>query len=85
MGDTERHASDSKIFLQEAVRKLLKAGSNVDNAKFNGVTPLMAAVVGGKHKVIKALLKAGADATVPDKDGYTVMHVAADKGHERGA
>ena len=56
----------------------------VNQPDAEGNTPLMVAVAGGKHKVIKALLKGGADATVPDPHGYTVMHVAAAQGHERG-
>ena len=48
-----------------------------------GMTPLMTAVTNGKHKVIKALLKAGADTTIANADGYSVMHVAADLGRDR--
>eukprot|EP00908_Phaeocystis_cordata_P016642 Transcript_27924.p1 GENE.Transcript_27924~~Transcript_27924.p1 ORF type:complete len:179 (-),score=42.37 Transcript_27924:68-604(-) len=48
-----------------------------------GMTPLMTAVTKGKHKVIKGLLKGGADPSVANADGYTVMHVAAEEGHER--
>ena len=49
----------------------------------NGMTPLMTAVTNGKHKVVKPLLKAGADATIANAEGYTVMHVAAEKGQYR--
>ena len=49
-----------------------------------GMTPLMAAVTGGKHKVIKALLKAAPTATdIANAEGYSVMHVAADLGRDR--
>ena len=42
-----------------------------------GMTPLMAAVTGGKHKVIKALLKAAPTATdIANAEGYSVMHAA---------
>eukprot|EP00964_Phaeocystis_antarctica_P072007 scaffold43986_cov59-Phaeocystis_antarctica.AAC.6 len=44
----------------------------------------MAAVTGGKHKVIKALLKAAPTATdIANAEGYSVMHVAADLGRDR--
>ena len=56
----------------------------INEADAEGMTPLLVAVTGGKHKVIKALLKAGADASVADPAGYTIMHIAADRGHERG-
>ena len=49
----------------------------------SGMTPLMTAVTNGKHKVIKALLKAGADATIANADGYSAMHVAAQLGRDR--
>ena len=43
-----------------------------------GMTPLMTAVTHGKHKVIKALLKAGPTATtIANAEGYSVMHVVA--------
>jgi ankyrin repeat protein len=58
--------------------KLLK---EVDAA---GMTPLMTAVSGGKHKVIKALLKAEPTAAaIANAEGYSVMHVAADLGRDR--
>lgn len=55
----------------------------VNEADAEGLTPLMVAVAGGKHKVIKALLKAGADTTTTNAAGLPVMHVAAENGHER--
>lgn len=55
----------------------------VNEPDAEGATPLMIAVSGGKHKVIKALLKAGADTTTTNAAGFTVMHEAAEKGHER--
>ena len=42
------------------------------------MTPLMTAVTNGKHKVIKALLKAGPTATtITNAEGYSVMHAVA--------
>ena len=42
------------------------------------MTPLMTAVTNGKHKVIKALLKAGPTATtIANAEGYSVMHAVA--------
>ena len=55
----------------------------VNEADAEGATPLMVAVTGGKHKVIKALLKSGADTATKNAAGLSVMHAAAEKGHER--
>ena len=42
------------------------------------MTPLMTAVTNGKHKVIKALLKAEPTATtIANAEGYSVMHAVA--------
>lgn len=59
-------------------RVLLALGNGADiNARGPGdQTPLMAAVLGGKTEVVKALLLSGADTTLPEKDGYTPMHGA---------
>ena len=46
-----------------------------------GHTPLFKAVSEKKTTAVKMLLKAGADATIGDKDGYTVCHEAARLGH----
>jgi hypothetical protein len=46
----------------------------------DGMTPLMAAVMKGHVDVVKALLKAGADAECCDEEGNRPLHVAASKG-----
>ena len=64
--------SQLNMALKSTHPKLLK---EVDDA---GRTPLMAAVTGGKHKGVKALLNAEpAAAAIANVDGYSVMHVAA--------
>jgi hypothetical protein len=51
----------------------------VDNPRFlnkpgpGGQTPLMNAVLSGKTSAVEALLRAGADVTIGEKDGYTPM------------
>lgn len=52
---------------------------NVRNAH-TGQTPLMSAVLSGKTNAVEALLTAGADATIAEKDGYTPMHGAGFQG-----
>ena len=70
--------SQLNMALKSTHPKLLK---EVDAA---GMTPLMTAVTGGKHKVVKALLKAEPTAAaIANAEGYSVMHVAADLGRDR--
>jgi len=45
-----------------------------------GQTPLMAATLAGAEKSVKFLLEKGADATIPEKDGYTPFHGAGFQG-----
>eukprot|EP00316_Scyphosphaera_apsteinii_P024814 CAMPEP_0119324316 /NCGR_PEP_ID=MMETSP1333-20130426/62822_1 /TAXON_ID=418940 /ORGANISM="Scyphosphaera apsteinii, Strain RCC1455" /LENGTH=145 /DNA_ID=CAMNT_0007331995 /DNA_START=147 /DNA_END=584 /DNA_ORIENTATION=- len=45
-----------------------------------GQSPLMHAVLSGKVRAVKFLLKKGADPKVPEKDGYTPMHGAGFQG-----
>uniref|UniRef100_A0A3B3SLE4 Nuclear factor of kappa light polypeptide gene enhancer in B-cells 2 (p49/p100) n=1 Tax=Paramormyrops kingsleyae TaxID=1676925 RepID=A0A3B3SLE4_9TELE len=45
-------------------------------------TPLHLAVITKQHKVLDCLLKAGADPTLVDRDGRSVLHLAADIGDE---
>lgn len=46
----------------------------------SGQTALMACTLKGKPNTVDALLKAGADASIPEKDGYTPPHGAAFQG-----
>lgn len=48
-------------------------------------TPLMEASIWGKSEVVAWLLENGADASIPEKDGYTPMHGAAFQGHSNVA
>ncbi len=67
----------------ESVRRLLKAGADVNARNVNGDTALMLAVwwefdnSSGKE-VIDLLLEAGADLDIKDKDGKTVIDYAFD-------
>ena len=61
----------------------IKSFGKVNAMGEDGDTALMVATRGGKYKAAKALLKAKADATIPDASGLTVMHVAAAAGEAR--
>mmetsp|Transcript_15319 Transcript_15319/g.17650 ORF Transcript_15319/g.17650 Transcript_15319/m.17650 type:complete len:201 (-) Transcript_15319:13-615(-) len=65
----------------EVVLEALDNGADInilDNT--SGQTPLMAAILRGKSKIVKVLLEEGADVTIADNDGYTPAHGAAVKG-----
>ena len=59
----------------------LDAGEDINAIGDGGKTPLMKAVVMGKTFAVKRLLARGANATIGDKDGYTLCHAAGLHGH----
>ena len=65
----------------EAIKKALTANPESLNAVGpGGQSPLMNAVLSGKTKAVKYLLKRKADPKVAEKDGYTPMHGAGFQG-----
>lgn len=57
-----------------AIEKTLSENKQQLNKKGpGGQTPLMNAVLSGKTSIVEFLLKAGADVTIPEQDGYTPM------------
>lgn len=64
---------------------LIKAALAEDLSALNlvgpgGQTPLMHAVLMGKEHAVRALLKAGANTAIGEKDGYTPCHGAGFQG-----
>jgi len=64
---------------------LVKAALAADSSALNSIgpgeqTPLMNAVLMGKVHAVKALLEAGADTGIGEKDGYTPCHGAGFQG-----
>ena len=68
---------DSAELLQEA---LDEDPSELNRRGPGGQTPLMNAVLSGKSHAVAFLLQAGADPTIPEKDGYTPPHGAGFQG-----
>jgi ankyrin repeat protein len=69
------HKAAFKGILEE-VKRLLAAGSDVNQRDADGATPLMHAVAGGREAVCRLLIEHGADLTVRDNEGWTVLKLA---------
>jgi ankyrin repeat protein len=68
------------------VRRVLKTGIDVDHVNRLGWTALLEAVIlgngGAAHQeIVRLLLAAGADRSIPDRDGITALEHARTKGH----
>ena len=59
------------------VQQLLAAGADVNGADRYGVTPLMAAALGGKRDLVAPILAARANPTAVTRKGTTALHLAA--------
>jgi uncharacterized protein len=71
----------------EVVRRLIAAGSPLDHVNNLGWTALIEAVVlgdgGPDHQAtVRALVDAGADAGIADRDGRTPLQLAEDRGYD---
>jgi hypothetical protein len=64
---------------------LLKHGAAVDAANNDGTTPLFIAAVNGHTAIVRALLLAGADASIKTKRGDTPLMIAEQDGHHEVA
>jgi uncharacterized protein len=68
------------------VRRVVRTGIDVDHVNDLGWTALLEAVVLGDgsrryQAVVRTLLEAGADPTIPDRDGVTAVQHAERRGH----
>lgn len=63
----------------EAVRILLEAGANPDQAAADGFTPLMVAAQNGLADIAATLISADADPNLATGDGWTALHAAANR------
>lgn len=57
----------------DAVKAHLAAGTDVNAADANGITPLIAAVTSGQHDVVQLLLSAGADINARGPEDRTAL------------
>ena len=68
-----------------AVRRLIKAGADVQAANLFGATPMMLAAARGDDVLIDLLLQAGADAESPNEEGQTALMAVARTGNVAAA
>lgn len=62
----------------DMVKQYISAGKDLNlKEPFNGSTPLISAATFGKIEIAKALIDAGADLSITNKDGSTALHSAA--------
>lgn len=76
----------SELGHDEVVRRLIRAGAPLDHVNNLGWTALIEAIVlgdgGPRHAAtVEALVKGGADVTIPDREGRTPLQLAEDRGY----
>uniref|UniRef100_A0A8C9T0X5 Nuclear factor of kappa light polypeptide gene enhancer in B-cells 2 (p49/p100) n=1 Tax=Scleropages formosus TaxID=113540 RepID=A0A8C9T0X5_SCLFO len=86
-GDTPLHLAiihQQPAVVQQLVHMIISISQqNILNIRNHlSQTPLHLAVITKQHGVLDFLLKAGADPTLLDRDGKSVLHLAADVGDE---
>lgn len=60
------------------VKQHIEAGTNINEKEpMGGSTPLISAATFDKQEIAKALIDAGADLSIKNKDGSTALHSAA--------
>ncbi|PVD33401.1 hypothetical protein C0Q70_04657 [Pomacea canaliculata] len=70
-------AKDTRVDVQRAksvTQQLLTIGYNINECEKQGDTPLNLAANYGNWKVVSVFLNHGADASIPDSEGYFVCH-----------
>src|SRR5436305_8950959 len=65
---------------EEKVRQALLKGENPNQTDANGQPLLMVAVMAGQIGIVETLLKGGAIVDTTDREGYTSLLRAAEKG-----
>lgn len=67
----------AKVGDVEALKKFIEKGDKVNQQDARGITPLGVAVGFNRLQAVEFLLQNGADVTLTDKKGNTVLHYAA--------
>ena len=69
-------SSMAKTENENLTSMLVTAGSNVNAMNFNNLTALHYAVINQNFKVVRCLLKSGADPNAQDRNGFSPMRIA---------
>ena len=67
----------AKVGDVEALKKFIEKGDDVNEQDARGITPLGVAVGFNRIEAVECLLQNGANITITDKKGNTVLHYAA--------
>jgi ankyrin repeat protein len=70
-GNTSLHLTYS----EDVAMALIDCGANIDARNKKGRTPLLTAVMGGPHEIVRLLLSKGAKHDAMDNWGYTALHL----------
>ncbi|XP_022916147.2 serine/threonine-protein phosphatase 6 regulatory ankyrin repeat subunit B isoform X2 [Onthophagus taurus] len=82
-GNTCAHiaAAQGSVTVIEELMKFDRTGVITARNKLTDATALQIAAEGGHAEVVKALVRAGANVTDENKNGFTAVHLAAKNGH----
>ena len=78
-GDTTLHNAIHTRDSIKTFQALIDHGANIDAVNNASMTPLVLASLDKQMDTIKFLLHAGADSSIPDKDGDTILHLGIHK------
>ena len=76
-GNTCLHDAAWNDCCTEVLQAMISHGGDVNETNKENVAPLMLACDKGKKDPLNVLLKAGANPSITDADGYTCLHAAA--------
>ena len=77
---SELHSAARAGSIKRIIRVLSRGLVGIDERCSNGCTPLLLAALLSDSRVVRTLLDRGADATIPDHNGTTALHISVKRG-----